>query len=77
MSKKPNFKSLVYAQNAAKDRTAKSNKTMMTTIIIVNDSHLIQITEMAPTHETHWKNIQSFDRLSDNTSWSTWIVFSG
>ena len=42
-----------------------SNKTMMTTISISKDSHLIPMMEMAQTHKTQWKKIQSFDCLSD------------
>ena len=59
MSAKHNLKALVYAQNVAKARTDMSNKTMVTTIIIVKDSHSIQMMEMEPTHETQWKKIQS------------------
>ena len=38
---------------------------MMTNIIIVKYSHLILMMEMIPTHKNQWKNIQSFNRLSD------------
>ena len=65
MSSNQNFQALVYAQNTAKARTTTSNKTMMTTISIGKDSHSIPMIEIAPTHETQWKKIQSFDRLSD------------
>ena len=63
MSANPNFKALVYAQNAVKARTATSNKTMMTNISIGKDIQSIPMMEMVPTHETQWNKIQSFDRL--------------
>ena len=65
MSANPNFKALVYAQNAVKARTATSNKMMMTTISIDKYSHSTPMTEMAPTHETQWKKIQYFNCLSN------------
>ena len=60
-----NFKALVYAHNAAKARTATSNKAMMTNISIGKDSHLIPMMDIAPTHDNHWENTQYFDRLSE------------
>ena len=39
MSEKSNFKVIVYAQNAAKARTAMPNKIMMTNISICKDSN--------------------------------------
>ena len=38
---------------------------MMTTISIGKESQSILIVEMAPTHETKWKKIHSFDCLYD------------
>ena len=52
MSANSNFKALSYAQNAAKARTATSNKTMMTTISIGKYSHSIPMIEIFPTHDT-------------------------
>ena len=65
MTEKPNLIELVYVRNAEKLRTETSNKTIMNTIIIGKDSHPISIMEMTHTHETQWKNIQSFNRLYD------------
>ena len=65
MTEKPNFIELVYVRNAEKLRTETSNKTIMNTIIIGKDSHPISMMEMTHTHETQWKNIQSFNRLYD------------
>ena len=59
------FKALVCVKNVAKASTATSNKTIMTTISISKDIHLITIMVMVPTHETRWKNIHSLNRLSD------------
>ena len=66
MSANQKIKAFVYSQNAAKARTATSNKTMMTTISISKDSHSIPMMEIAPAHETQWNKIQSFYHLSDN-----------
>ena len=41
MSANLNFKAFVYNKNVAKARAATYNKTMMTTISIGKDSHLI------------------------------------
>ena len=65
MSANPNFKYIISAQNAVKARTSTSNKTMMTTISIGKESQSILMVEMAPTHETKWKKIHSFDCLYD------------
>ena len=65
MSTNPNFKARVYSQNAANSRTATSNKTMMTTVIIGKESHSILMMEIAYRHKTQWKKIHSFDRHYD------------
>ena len=77
MSENPNFKAIVYAHNAVKARTATSNKTMMTNISIGKDIQSIPMMEMVPTHETQWKNFQTFDRLSDILCGQLGIKFSG
>ena len=59
------MKALVYAQNVENARTATSKKPMMNSISIGKYTHSILMMDMAPTHNTQWKNIQSFDRLSD------------
>ena len=57
MSANPNLKSLVYAHNAAKSRSAMSKKTMINNISIGKYSQSIPMMEIAPTQETQWKKI--------------------
>ena len=59
------MKALVYAKIAAKERTATSNKTIMTATSIGKDSHFIPMTNMSPTHENQWNNIQCLNRIYD------------